>query len=100
MAGFESKNVSRADVAATREQIWALVSSPASLAQLTPLIKGITADGNHWCWQLMSISVLGVHVEPSFTEYMSFEEGRRIAFEHRPPPGKVERAGAKGVYLL
>jgi carbon monoxide dehydrogenase subunit G len=100
MARFESTSVSQADVPAPREKIWAVLSSPDCLAQLTPLIKRITADGDRWCWQLKSISALGVHVEPSFTEWMSFEAGRRIVFEHRPPPGKAERAGAKGVYTL
>jgi carbon monoxide dehydrogenase subunit G len=100
MARFESTSVSEADVPAPREKIWAVVTSPDCLAQLTPLIKRITADGDRWCWQLKSISALGMHVEPSFTEYMSFEEGRRITFEHRPPPGNTERAGAKGTYTL
>jgi carbon monoxide dehydrogenase subunit G len=100
MARFEARNVSRADVAASRDAIWVLVTSPDSLAQLTPLIEHITAEGDQWCWQLKSMSALGVCVRPSFTEHMSFEEGRRITFEHRPPPGKPERAGAAGVYAL
>lgn len=100
MARFEARNVSEADVAASRDEIWALVTSPESLAQLTPLIEHINAEGDQWCWQLKSISALGVHVKPSFTEHMSFEEERRITFEHRPPPGKPERAGAAGVYAL
>lgn len=100
MSRFEAKNVSKADVPASREEIWALVSSPESLAELTPLVKRITADADRWCWQLTSISVFGVHIEPSFTEQMHFVEGRRITFEHRPPPGTSERAGATGVYTL
>ena len=63
------------------------MSSPESLAELTPLVKRITADADRWCWQLTSISVFGVHIEPSFTEQMHFVEGRRITFEHPPPPG-------------
>jgi carbon monoxide dehydrogenase subunit G len=100
MARFESRNVSEAAVAAPREDIWAIVTSPDALAELTPLIDRITADGDRWCWQLKRISALGVNVEPSFTEHMTFEDGRRMTFEHRPPPGKSEVAGASGVYTL
>ncbi len=100
MATFESTNVSEADVPAPREKIWEVVTSPDRLAQLTPLIERITANGDLWCWQLKSISTLGARVAPSFTEHMSFEEGRRLTYEHRPQPGKTERAGAKGTYTL
>jgi carbon monoxide dehydrogenase subunit G len=100
MARFESRNVSHATVPAPREDIWAIVTSPEALAELTPLIDRITADGDRWCWQLKRISALGVHVEPSFTEHMTFEDGRRMTFEHQAPPGKSEVAGAKGVYSL
>ena len=100
MPEFEARNVSEADVSAPRERIWALVSSPSSLADLTPFVAAITPDGDRWWWQMKSISILGVRVEPTFTELMAFEEGRRISFEHQPPPGSTERAGAKGTYVL
>ncbi len=100
MATFESTNVSEADVPAPREKIWEVVTSPELLARLTPLIKRITADGDLWCWQLKTISALGARVAPSFTEQMSFEDGHRLTYEHRPQPGKTERAGAEGTYAL
>ena len=100
MARFESRNVSTASVPAPRADIWAIVTSPESLAELTPLIDRISADGDVWCWKLKRISALGVHVEPSFTELMTFEDGRKMTFEHSPPPGATEMAGAKGVYTL
>ena len=100
MARFESRNVSEADVAAPREQIWAAVSSPACLARLTPLINAIAADGDLWCWSLKSISALGMNVTLSFTELMSFEQGRQIRFEHRPADETVELGGAEGTYTL
>ncbi len=100
MARFEATNVSEADVPAPRDKIWAVISSPERLAALTPLIEGITATGDTWCWQLRSISALGVRVAPSFTEQMSMEEGHRLSFEHRPPRGATEWAGAKGTYVL
>ncbi len=100
MSCFVHRNLSTADVPAPREEIWAAVSDPAALAQLTPLVSGITPDGDVWCWQLRAVSILGARVEPSFTEHMSFEDGHKITFEHRPPPGRSERGGADGVYLL
>lgn len=100
MATFESTNFSEADVPASREKIWAVVTSPERLAQLTPIIERITADGDLWCWKLKSISALGAQMAPSFTELMSFEGGTLLTYEHRPPPGKIERAGAKGTYRL
>jgi carbon monoxide dehydrogenase subunit G len=97
---FEATNVSEADVPAPREKIWAVVTSPERLAQLTPLIERITADGDLWSWELRTISALGAQIAPSFTEHMSFEEGHRLTYEHRPPSGKTERAGARGTYTL
>jgi carbon monoxide dehydrogenase subunit G len=100
MPRFQATNVSEADVPAPREKIWAVLTSPDRLAELTPVIERITADGDLWCWQLRYISALGARVAPSFTEHMSFDDGRRLAYSHRPPPGKNERAGAKGTYTL
>ena len=53
--------------------LWAVLSSPSRLAELTPLVSAITADGDRWCWQLRSISALGVTVAPSFVEQMGFD---------------------------
>jgi carbon monoxide dehydrogenase subunit G len=100
MAKFQSTNVSEADVPAPREKIWEVVTSPERLAQLTPVIDRITANGDLWCWQLKNLDLLGVRVAPSFSERMLFEEERRLTYEHRPPPGKTERAGATGTYTL
>ena len=100
MARFQSTNVSEADVPAPPERIWEVLSSPETLARLTPLIERISADGDRWIWQMRSIAALGVHVEPCFTEQMTFEDGRRIVFDHRPSAGRSERAGATGTYTL
>lgn len=100
MTRFHSRNVSRGELPAPRQAIWDVLTDPASLTELTPLLRGISVDGPRWCWQLTGISALGVEVAPSFTEHMTFEEPSRIAFEHRPPPGATERAGAQGVYEL
>lgn len=99
MSTFSSRNQSVAIVPAKREKIWALLSDAGSLASLTPLVRGITAHGDEWSWNLASISALGVTVAPTFTEHMTFVEGERIEFRH-DPPGKNERAGANGTYKL
>lgn len=99
MATFSSRNQSTAVVPAEREAIWAVLSDPEALAELTPLVKAIRADGDLWCWQLSGISALGVSVAPSFTERMTFAEGERIEFSPDPPFGE-QRAGAEGTYRL
>lgn len=99
MSTFSSRNQSTAIVPAKRQDIWALLSDADSLASLTPLVKGITAEGDEWCWNLAGISALGVTVAPTFTERMTFVEGEQIEFRH-DPPGRNERAGANGTYEL
>jgi carbon monoxide dehydrogenase subunit G len=99
MASFSSRNQSTAVVPAKRDAIWAVLSDPEALAELTPLVKAITAYGDLWCWQLGGISALGVSVAPSFTEHMTFTEGERIVFAPDPPFG-TQRAGADGTYQL
>ncbi len=97
---FSSRNVSEAVVPAAVSDIWAVVSDPGALADLTPLVQRIDADGDTWVWHLSGISALGVTVAPSFTEHMTFETERAIRFQHRPPDGHSERAGAHGTYEL
>ena len=99
MTCFEARNVSIADVPASRSAIWEVLRSPELLAQMTPLIDAITVDGDHWCWKLGGISALGVEVAPSFTERMTFTPETEIRFEH-DPASDAERAGANGFYTL
>ena len=100
MTTFSSRNVSEADVPAPRADIWAILTDPARLASITPLVRSIKADGDLWCWQLAGISALGVKVAPSFVERMDFVDGERIEFTPAPPAGTEERAGATGTYVL
>lgn len=100
MTRFESRNLSCADVPAPRRAIWDVLTDPQALTELTPLLEGISVDGDRWCWQLSGIRALGVEVAPSFTERMGFDEPGCITFEHAPPAGATERAGANGVYDL
>ena len=100
MATFSARNVSEAVVPAAAGDIWRVLEDAGELAALTPLVRRIDVVGDTWVWHLRGISALGVSVAPSFTEQMAFDEERRITFEHRPPDGRHERAGAHGVYEL
>jgi len=97
---FSTRNASRADVPAARTDIWDILVDPDALADLTPLLDGISVDGDRWCWKLGGIRALGVEVAPSFTEQMTFDEPSCITFRHDPLTGAAERAGADGVYEL
>ena len=100
MTCFEATNRSREVVRAERSEIWAALTDPQLLTDLTPLLRHIDTHCDQWVWHMMGISALGVEVAPCFTETMQFTPERRIDFAHTPPPGVVERAGADGVYLL
>jgi carbon monoxide dehydrogenase subunit G len=97
---FTTRNASVEAVAAPIEDVWDAMVDPDLLADLTPLIDRIEVQGDHWRWCLSSIKALGVEVAPCFTVAMTFEEPTLIAFEHDPPPGTMERAGATGSYDL
>lgn len=100
MTKFQSTIESGAIISASRDEVWAALTDPKLLAELTPLLSRVDADGDLWRWYLTRISALGVSVCPSFTERMSFDDGHRIAYTHQPPPGVNERAGAEGRYEL
>lgn len=100
MTRFEASDESTMVVAAPRRDIWAVLTDPTVLAELTPLLRRIDADGDRWRWHMAGISALGAEVAPSFTEEMRFTDGERIAFRHAPPAGSRERSGADGVYVL
>lgn len=104
MTRFSATTESTAVVAAARDDIWRVLTDPALLAELTPLLHridaGTDADGDRWRWHLSGLEVLGVRLRPAFTERMSWQPGRRIDFTHEPPPGVGEQAGAEGHYEL
>lgn len=100
MAIFSAKTSAQADVAADRAAIWKALVDPALIARLTPFVKEIRADGDHWRWQLTGLDLLGRQLAPAFTERMVFLEQSRIEFHHEPPDGSVERAGVNGWYEL
>ncbi|MDQ4052842.1 MAG: SRPBCC family protein [Actinomycetota bacterium] len=100
MATFSAKTSARAEVAAGRAEIWKALVDPGLVARMTPFVRRITAEGDHWHWQLTGLDLAGRKLAPAFTERMVFEEGRRIEFHHEPPDGVTERAGANGWYDL
>ena len=103
MNQFSATTDTEAVVAADRAKIWAVLTDPILLPQLTPLLKSIDANGDLWRWHMMSISALGVSIAPAFTERMHFTEGSEtseISYQHEPPPGTTERTGADGWYRL
>ena len=100
MHRFSATTVSEAVVAAPREDIWAAITDPTVLPKLTPLLRHIEADGDLWRWDLSRINVLGIVVDPSFTERMSFVPNERIEYTHEPPAGAHEWASAEGWYQL
>lgn len=100
MTRFTATNDSKAIVGADRRVIWNVLTDPRLLTKLTPPLRAIDVDGDHWRWHLVRLSVAGVGVSTTFTERMQFDEGRRIGFCHEPPKGATERTGVDGFYLL
>jgi carbon monoxide dehydrogenase subunit G len=100
MATFSATTSAQADVAADRIEIWKALVDPGLVAGLTPFVRRISADGDHWHWELSGLELLGRKLAPAFTERMVFDEGRRIEFHHEPPEGVTERAGVNGWYDL
>lgn len=97
---FSAMTDSDAVVRADRGAIWRAITDPEVLPRLTPLLKHISAEGDVWHWELSRVDVLGVVIDPTFTERMTFVEGRRIDYHHEPPEGVKEWAGAEGWYAL
>ena len=100
MATFSARTSAQADVAAERAAIWKALVDPDLVARLTPMVKEIHADGDHWRWQLAGLDLLGRRLAPAFTERMVFEEQRRIEFRHEPGASTPEVAGVNGWYEL
>jgi carbon monoxide dehydrogenase subunit G len=97
---FSATTTSEAVVAAPREDIWAAITDPNVLPKLTPLLRHIEAEDDLWRWDLARINILGIVVDPSFTERMSFVPDERIEYTHEPPAGAHEWASAEGWYQL
>ncbi len=99
MAWFEASNHSEAVVPADRKEVWAALTDPDLLPKLTPFLRHIEVDGDHWRWELTKIPILTTSLTPSFTELMKFTEPTRIEWTH-DPRGRRERVGVDGWYAL
>ena len=99
MTRFSASTEATAVVRATRQEIWDLLVDPDAIAEMTPFVKRITADGDHWRWEMSGLEVLGKNVSPAFTEKMTFTDLERIEF-HDPPAGTTERSAVEGWYEL
>ncbi len=99
MAWFEASNHSEAVVAADRKEVWAALTDPELLPKLTPFLRHIEVDGDHWRWELSRVPILNTSLTPSFTERMTFDEPTRIVWTH-DPQGRRERVGVEGWYAL
>jgi len=100
VTSFSAQTHAEAVVLAPRAEIWAALVDPDLMARFTPFLQRITADGEHWRWELSGLNVLGLKVAPAFTERMVFDEPDRIEFRHDPPAGATEQAGVEGWYAL
>lgn len=100
MTSFSASTRAEAVVLADRQDIWDVLADPVLMARLTPFLREITAEGDHWLWQMSGLDVLGLKVAPAFTERMVLTEPDRIEFHHDPPAGRTERAGVEGWYAL
>ena len=100
MTRFSAKTDAQAVITASRADVWALLRDPQAIAEMTPFVKEIVEDGEHWTWQLGGLEVLGKSVSPRFTEKMTFDEPERIEFHHDPPAGETERSSVEGWYDL
>jgi len=100
MTSFSASTHAEAVVLAPQHEIWAALVDPQLMARFTPFLKDITAEGDHWVWQMSGLNVLGLKIAPAFTERMVFTEPDRIEFHHDPPAGTDEQAGVEGWYEL
>ena len=97
MTTFTATTHAEAVVLAPQQDIWEALVDPDLMARFTPFVKRITADGDHWRWEMGGLEVLGKSVAPSFTERMVFKEPDRIEFHHDPPDGREGEAGGRGL---
>ena len=87
MTWFSARTTARSHLPVSPDEIWRVLTDPAVLAALTPLVDSIEPDGENWRWTLVGIDGLGVRARPSFTEHMAFVDRREIVFTPAPPPG-------------
>ena len=93
MAQFAQRITSSDRIAVAPARVHEVLTDPDLLARLTPLVAGITVEGDRWTWRLTGVQAMGVKVAPEFTTMMEIGPNS-IAFE--PAPDADERASADG----
>jgi carbon monoxide dehydrogenase subunit G len=82
MTRFSASNSSAATLKSPRDKVWAALTDPKLLPQLTPYLHRIDAVDDRWTWHVTKVPILGKSIGSTFTEVMTFEEPDRIEFVH------------------
>ena len=82
MTRFSASNASSATLTSSRADVWKALTDPELLPRLTPYLQRIDVDGDRWTWQMTRIPILGKSIGSTFTEVMTFDEPKRIGFDH------------------
>jgi carbon monoxide dehydrogenase subunit G len=99
MTTFSAKNSSAATLKSSRKDVWDALTDPKLLPKLTPYLHRIDVDGDRWTWHVAKVPVLGKSIGSTFTEVMTFDEPKRIGYEHDPERTE-EQTEVKGEYHL
>lgn len=99
MTTFTAKNSSSATLQFPREDIWKALTDPQLLPKLTPYLHRVEVDGDRWTWHVAKVPLLGRSIGTVFTEVMTFDEPKRIGFEHDPRRTE-EHTQVQGEYQL
>lgn len=99
MTRFTASNKSAATLKSPRKDVWDALTDPELLAKLTPYLHRIDVDGDRWTWRVTKVPVLGKSIGSTFTEVMTFDEPKRIGFEHDPQRTE-EKTEVQGEYHL
>ncbi len=99
MTRFTASNKSAATLKSSRKDVWDALTDPELLPKLTPYLQRIDVDGDRWTWHVTKVPVLGKNIGSVFTEVMTFDEPKRIGFEHDPQRTE-EKTEVVGEYHL
>jgi uncharacterized protein YndB with AHSA1/START domain len=97
MTTFAQRITSNDRIEVQPERLYEYFVTPHLLAKLTPLVKSIDVDDDHWTWQLVGVNALGINAAPCFTTIMDVDTDR-IGF--RPDPHADDRASATGTITV
>ena len=99
MTRFTASNKSAATLQSSRKDVWEALTDPVLLPKLTPYLNRIDVDGDRWTWNVTKVPILGKNIGSVFTEVMTFDEPKRIGFEHDPQRSE-EKTEVNGEYHL